>query len=118
MMTTDALHDRAIAKRMMTGAVVAGMAVGTAIQRATPRRHGAGGMSVAVRMAAIATMMTIAGNIRLRGTTKAGSPARGPRATMTAMTIGAAAADTAAGTAIRKVTPKRYGAVADNLRVA
>jgi hypothetical protein len=46
MMTTDALHDRAIAKRMMTGAVVAGMAVGTAIQRATPRRHGTGGMSV------------------------------------------------------------------------
>ena len=37
MMTTDALHVRAIAKRMMTGAVVAGMAVGSAIQRATPR---------------------------------------------------------------------------------
>ena len=69
-------------------------------------------------MAAIATMMTIAGIICLRGTTKAGSQARGPRATMTTMTIGAAAAGTAAGTAIRKVTPKRHGAVADNLGVA
>src|SRR5262249_6674866 len=103
---------------MMTGAVVAGMAVGTAVQRATPRRHGAAWVGVRGLAAAIATMMTIAGNIRLRGTTKAGSPARGPRATMTTMTIGAAAADTAAGTAIRKVTPKRHGAVADNLRVA
>ena len=96
--------------------VVAGMAVGTAIQRATPRRHGAGGMSAAVRMAAIATMMTIAGTICLRGTTKAGLQARGPRATMTTMTIGAAAADTAAGTAIRKVTPKPRAAVEGRLR--
>src|SRR5215467_4445067 len=68
MMTTDALHVRAIAKRMMTGAVVAGMAVGSAIQRATPRRHGAAGMSVSVRVAAIATMMMIAAVICLRGT--------------------------------------------------
>jgi len=41
MMTTDALHVRAIAKRMMTGAVVAGMAAGTAIRKVTPKRHGA-----------------------------------------------------------------------------
>src|SRR5215813_4115929 len=67
--------------------------------------------------AADTTMTTVAILWRL-GTRKAGSPARGPRATMTTMTIGAAAADTAAGTAIRKVTPKRHGAVADNLRVA
>src|SRR5215472_9072364 len=107
MMTTDALHVRAIAKRMMTGAVVAGMAAGTAIQRATPRHRGAAGTSVAVRAAAIGMMM-IAAVICLRGTTRAGSPARG-RVTMTTMTIGAAAADTAAGTAIRKVTPKRHG---------
>jgi acyl-coenzyme A thioesterase PaaI-like protein len=33
---------------------------------------------------------------------------------MTTMTIGAAAADMAAGMAIRKVTPQRHGAVAGN----
>jgi hypothetical protein len=89
------------------------MAVGTAIPRATPSHRGAAGKSAAVLAHAIATMMMIAAALCLRGTTRAGSPARG-RATMTTMTIGAAAADMAAGMAIRKVTPKRHGAVAGN----
>ena len=45
---------------------------------------------------------------------KAGSPARG-RVSMTTMT-GAAAADTAAGTAIRRAIPKRHAAVEGNFR--
>jgi hypothetical protein len=60
------------------------------------------------------TTMMIAAAICPRETTKAGSLARGRRATMTTMMIGTAAADTAAGMAIQKVTPKRHGPVADN----
>ena len=97
----------------MTGAVAAGMAAGTAIPRATPKRHGAAGKSAAVLTPVIETMTTIAAARCLRGTTRAGSPACG-RATMMTMTIGAAAAGTAAGTAIRKAIPRRHAAAADN----
>src|SRR6516165_5549399 len=67
------------------------------------------------RLAAAGTMMTTVAILGRPGTRKAGLPVRG-RATMTTMTIGGAAGDMAAGTAIRKVTPKRRGAVADNAR--
>ena len=97
----------------MTGAVAAGMAAGTAIPRATPKRHGAAGKSAAVLTPVIETMTTIAAARCLRGTTRAGSPACG-RATMMTMTIGAAAAGMAAGTAIRKAIPRRHAAAADN----
>jgi hypothetical protein len=98
----------------MTGAVAAGMAAGTAIRRATPRRHGAVGKSVEAPARGLVTMRTIAVARCRHGTMKAGSPARG-HATMTRM-IGAVAADTAVGTAIRKAIPRRHAAVADNLR--
>src|SRR5438094_7497544 len=99
---------------MMIGGAAVGMAAGTAIPRATPRHRGAGGTSAAVLAAAIGTMMTIAAAICPHETTKVGSPARGRRATMTTMTIDAAVADTAAGTAIRKGTPRRHAAAAGN----
>ena len=114
MTTTDVLHVRAIATKMMTGAAAADTAVGSGIPRVTPKRHGAAGKSVKAPARGIATMTTIAAVICPRGTMKAGSPARG-LVTMTRM-IGAAAADTAAGTAIRKAIPRRHAAVAGNLR--
>src|SRR4029077_19343114 len=96
-----------------TGAVAAGMAACTAIPRATPKRHGAAGKSAAVLTPVIETMTTIAAARCLRGTTRAGSPACG-RATTMSMTISAAAAGMAAGTAIRKAIPRRHAAAADN----
>jgi hypothetical protein len=98
---------------MMIGGAAADTVAGTAIPRATPRHRVAAGKSVAALTAAIATMMTIAAVRCRQEMTKADSPAR-DRATMITMMIGGAAADTVAGTAIRKVTPKRHGAVADN----
>jgi hypothetical protein len=117
MMTTGALHVRGrdTTRTMMTGAVAAGMAAGTAIRRATPKRHGAAGKSVKARARGIATRMTIAAVICPRGTMKAGSRAHG-HATMTMRVTGAAAAGMVAGTAIRKAIPKRHVAVAGNLR--
>jgi hypothetical protein len=97
----------------MTGGAAAGMAAGTAIPRVTPRHRVAAGKSVKAPARGIATMTTIAAVICPRGMMKAGSRARG-HATMTTMTTGAAAADTAAGTAIRKAIPRRHAAVAGN----
>jgi hypothetical protein len=85
---------------MTTGAAAAGMAAGTAIRRATLKPHSAAGKSVKAPTRGIATMTTIAAVTCPRGTTKAGSPARG-LVTTTTMMPGAAAADTAVGTAIR-----------------
>jgi hypothetical protein len=116
MTTTGALHVRAMVTKMMTDVVVAGTAAGTAIPTATPKLHGAAGKSAAVLTRVIKTMMTTAAVRCRRGTTKAGSPARG-RATMMTMTTAAAAAGMAAGTAMRKAIPRRHAAVADRLSV-
>ena len=104
---------RAAAELGIAGVAV-GTAAGTVIPRDTPRHRGAAGTSAAVLAAAIATRMTIAAAICAHETTKAGSPAPGRRATMTTMTIGAAVAGMAAGTAIRKGTPRRHAAAAGN----
>src|ERR1700746_3666579 len=111
MTTIGALHvrGRATTRTMMTGAVAAGMAAGTAIPRVTLRPHIAVGRSVAVRAAAIATMT--AGARCRRGTMKAGSPARGH---VTMKVTGAVAAGMAAGTAIPRATPKRHRAAGES----
>jgi hypothetical protein len=99
-------------RMMMTGPVAAGMAAGTGIPRVTRRPHIAVGRSVAVRAAGIATMTTtMAAVVCPGGTMTAVSLVRG-LVTMTTMTIGAAAADTAVGTAIRKDIPRRRAAAA------
>ena len=104
-------HGHVTITMKMTDAVAVGMAAGMAIPRATPKRHGTVGKSVAGPVRGIATMTTMAAVVCPGGTMTAVSLVRG-LVTMTTMTIGAAAADTAVGTAIRKDIPRRHAAAA------
>ena len=91
---------------MTTGAAAVGTAAGSAIPRAIRKPHAAVGKSEAGLDPGTATTMTIAAiPAPARATRRAGSPARDRVIAMTT-TTDAAAAGTAAGLAIPRVTRK------------